>query len=300
MNNTNNYRGYQHPSRRTSFFFGGYYGGYSPFGAYWGYPVYRYWPSYYSSFWLPWYSGSYYGYGVGYPSFAYQPTCTYYSGYSLPQAGSTFAALPTDPSLDSNTLPPTVDAPPVSDPADSPLAADQGSDFATIGEQEFKAGHYDVAVRQWRHALVDEPGNGGLMMLLAQSLFATNQYDEAAGAVQLGMQMLPPDKWGGVVEHYRELYPRIGDYTEQLRALEAARDKSADKPALRFLLSYHYAYLGYPKEGLKQLDKCLELAPEDAVAKKLHERLTEMMKPKPATVEPKPAPTANPPATTQP
>ena len=109
------------------------------------------------------------------------------------------------------------------------------------------------------------------------------------------MQMLPPDKWGGVVEHYRELYPHIGDYTKQLRALEAARDKSADKPALRFLLSYHYGFLGYPKEGLKQLDKCIELAPEDAVAKKLHEQLTEMAAKKQAASATKSAP-----ATTQP
>ena len=112
------------------------------------------------------------------------------------------------------------------------------------------------------------------------------------------MQMLPPDKWGGVVEHYRELYPHIGDYTKQLRALETARDKSADKPALRFLLSYHYGFLGYPKEGLKQLDKCGELAPEDAVAQKLHERLTEMAAAKQTPPATKTAPATN--STTQP
>ena len=136
----------------------------------------------------------------------------------------------------------------------SPLVADQdaaalGDDFATLGEQEFHAGRYDAAARNWRHALVDEPGNGGVMLLLAQALFATNKYDEAAGAVQLGMQMLPVEKWGTVVEHYRELYPKVGDYTAQLRALEKARDQKADDPALRFLLGYHYGFLGYPKNA---------------------------------------------------
>jgi len=169
----------------------------------------------------------------------------------------------------------------------SPLAADQdpaalGQDFATLGEQDFKAGRYAAAVRSWRHALVDEPGNGGLMMLIAQALFATGQYDEAAGAVQLGMQMLPVEKWGAVVEHYRELYPKIGDYTAQLRALEKSRNEKPDEPAVRFLLGYHYGFLGYPKDALKQLDKCVELAPKDELTQKLKERMQDLLNPKPA------------------
>ena len=131
------------------------------------------------------------------------------------------------------------------------------------------------------------------MMLIAQALFATGEYDEAAGAVQLGMQMLPVEKWGTVVEHYRELYSKIGDYTTQLRTLEKVRNEKPEEPALRFLLGYHYGFLGYPKDGLKQLDKCVELAPQDELAQKLQERMKDLLNPKPVSAKPTPEVPAN-------
>ena len=130
---------------------------------------------------------------------------------------------------------------------------------------------------------------------MAQALFATDKYDEAAGVIQLGMQMLPVEKWGGaVVEHYRERYPKIGDYTTQFRALEATRDKKLDDPALRFLLGYHY---GYPKNALQQLDKCLELEPKDELSQKLQERMKGLLTPKaPVLAPPAPGTSSVPPA----
>ena len=288
QHSTNN-NWYSHPARRTSFFLGvG-----SPFGSYWGYPGYSSFPYYYSSYWSPWYrynsfGYSGYGYGYGSPSFGYQSVCSYNNAYYLPATSVTTyssglaAPIGSQPVIDPNATP-------------SPLAAESdpaalGDDFATLGEQDFRAGRYDAAVRNWRHALVDEPGNGGVMMLMAQALFATGKYDEAAGAVQLGMQMLPVEKWGAVVEHYRELYPKIGDYTTQLRALEKSRDQKADDPALRFLLGYHYGYLGYPKNALQQLDKCVELAPKDELSQKLQQRMKELLAPKTPMPVPAPAP----------
>jgi hypothetical protein len=296
---------HNHPSRNVSVFLGiG-----SPFGAYWGYPGYGSWPFYYSRYWSPWYRTGYYGYGGlgyssfgygglglgygyggGYPAFGYQSVCNYNNAYYLPAANATVvdpnaalqlpAVQPNDPN---NNL-----------AADKKDPSELGQDFATQGEQEFRAGKYEAAVRSWRHSLVDEPGNGGVMLLMAQALFATGQYDEAAGAVQLGMQMLPVEKWGVVVEHYKELYAKIGDYTSQLRALEKSRNEHPDDPALRFLLGYHYGFLGYPKDGLKQLDKCRELAPKDELALKLQERIQDILNPKPPM--PKPAPAASTPA----
>ncbi len=93
------------------------------------------------------------------------------------------------------------------------------------------------------------------MMLLAQALFALGQYDEAAGATQAAMQMLPEDKWGVVVTNYSQLYGNVQDYTDQLKALEKARDAKPDNPALRFLLGFHFGYLNYPearREGAGQ------------------------------------------------
>jgi tetratricopeptide repeat protein len=146
----------------------------------------------------------------------------------------------------------------------------QAADFASRGEQDFQAGRYDDAVKDWQHALVDNPQNGGLAMLLGQALFATGRFEEAAGATQLAMHMLPQDQWGSVITHYRELYPPNQDYNQQLRALETAV-KSHDSPASRFLLGFQYGYLGYPKEAVRELDKALKLNSQDQMAKQLRD-----------------------------
>ena len=107
----------------------------------------------------------------------------------------------------------------------------QIGEFAAVGETDFKAGNYDAAVRDWRHAMLDDPSNGTLLLMFAQALFATGKFDEAAGAVQQGMLMLPAEQWGVVVKNYTELYPKVGEYTKQLRALETAVKSQPDSPA---------------------------------------------------------------------
>ena len=110
---------------------------------------------------------------------------------------------------------------------------------------------------------------------------------------------VPEDKWGTVIQNYTQLYGNPGDYNNQLKALEAARTKDPKNPALRFLLGFHYGYLGYPKEAVRELGKSVELEPRDAASRKLHDIFAakigaspvgppEMPKP-PEGSEPKPA-----------
>jgi tetratricopeptide (TPR) repeat protein len=160
--------------------------------------------------------------------------------------------------------------------AQQPAAAPQAdlaaaNNFAEQGEIDFKAGNYSAAARDWQHALVDDPRNGALILLLAQTLFAMGQYDEAAGATQAAMQALPDDKWGVVVTKYNELYGNVQDYTDQIRKAEAARDAEPEAPAVRFLLGFHFGYLGYPKQAVTELDKALTLVPQDVGARKLRD-----------------------------
>jgi len=143
--------------------------------------------------------------------------------------------------------------------------------FAEQGEVDFKQGKYKLAALSWRHALVDDPRNGAIVLLLGQALFALGQYDEAAGATQAALSMLPEEKWGAVVTHYKELYPNVADYTTQIRALEKARDEKPDVPALHFLLGYHFGYLNYPKHAVRELDKVLAVLPKDKIAQKLRD-----------------------------
>ncbi|HVC92302.1 MAG TPA: tetratricopeptide repeat protein [Pirellulales bacterium] len=152
-------------------------------------------------------------------------------------------------------------------------------DYALLGDRAFKANRYDEAIHNWQHALLDDPSNAGLVMLLGQAYFAKGSYDVAAGAVQHGMQMIPQDQWGVVVQNYRELYSHNQAYTDQLRALERARNEKPDSPALRFLLGYHYGYLGYPKQAVHELDLAVKLNPEDKLASQLRDLMQSKLSP---------------------
>jgi tetratricopeptide (TPR) repeat protein len=162
-------------------------------------------------------------------------------------------------------------------------------DYAALGDQAFKAGRYDDAIHYWQHALLDDPHNAGLVMLLGQAYFATQRYDVAAGAVQQAMRMLPSEKWGLVVRNYAEIYSGNQAYTNQLRALEHARSQKPDSPALRFLLGYHYGYLGYPRQAVQELDVAVKLNSHDTIASQLRDLMRSKLLPSSATAPASPS-----------
>ncbi len=280
MNNGFGHHNHSYWNNRSFFFGGG-----SPFGGYLGYPWwgfgygnrFGYFPFFgygYGLYGLGYGYGGYYGLGYGYPySFGYQSVYPYYGG-GMPAA--TVA---------------------MQDPNNPPVDQLQNSlDYAGQGEIDFKQGKYTAAIQSWRHALVDDPTNGAVVLLLSQALFAAGQWDEAAGATQAALRLLPPDKWGTVVVHYKELYPNIQDYTNQIRAAEKARDAKPEDPALHFLLGYHFGYLGFPKQAVKELEKTIELAPKDELARKLRDDFAAKLegdKPVPAPPKPEPPPPAD-------
>ena len=47
------------------------------------------------------------------------------------------------------------------------------------------------------------------------ALFASGQFNEAAGATQFGMQLVGQDKWETVVKNYRELYGKVENVFNQ-------------------------------------------------------------------------------------
>ena len=251
-------------------------------------------------------SGNYgYGnYGSGYSGlgyrrwgcYAYQPICVYqpysygytnlspgligYSGVGLGLGSSAVGYSPVSQAMILGSSAPVATDLAITSPT---LLAQAGSGttpnsvgglpasetYGAVGETSFKGGDFKGAARAWQHGLVDDPNNGVLALMLGQSLFATEQFSEAAGTTQFGMQILPQDQWNVVVKNFRELYGKVDEYTNQLRALEKAVKDKPDEPALRFLLGYHYGFLGYPADATKQLEKCLALAPQDEMAQKL-------------------------------
>jgi hypothetical protein len=286
---------------------GGYgWGGYGGFWPYcgFGWPGYGFgWP--YGSLSIGYASRNFgllyntgYGWpGYGYwPSYQYDPYCVYPSSRaSYIVTSPSYAALPSE-STTITTEPAATDASaariepiPITPPANpvanfepDPVASEQARDFAREGEAAFKQSDYKGAIRAWRHALLDDPQNGTLVLMLAQAHFQVGEYEQAAGATQQAMMALPKDKWGVVVQNYEELYgkSKIKEYTEQLKALEkAVADKPKD-PARRFLVGYHFLFLGYPKEAMRELTVLREIAKQDKAGEELFKLAEEELKKK--------------------
>jgi hypothetical protein len=147
----------------------------------------------------------------------------------------------------------------------------QYNQFATQAEEAFRTGDYDRAVRAWRHAIVEEPKDASAIIMLAQSLFAMAQYDEAAGATQLAMMLLPEDQWLATAKNSKSLYRNNKQYLDQLSGLEKAVEKAPSDPALRFELGFQYALSDQQDLALLQLDKLIELVPGDQLGHKLRD-----------------------------
>jgi tetratricopeptide (TPR) repeat protein len=111
------------------------------------------------------------------------------------------------------------------------------------------------------------------------------------------MQTLPEAEWSKVVKNYTDLYGSVEQYTNQLKALEKARDEKPDNPAMRFLLGYHFGYLGYPKQAVTELDKALAFEPRDLGAQKLRDDFATAAGLPARAPTPGPPPGATPPAT---
>lgn len=230
-----------------------------------------------------------YGYGYGFGGGLLSSLLYGLGGYGYGGYGAPYGTDFYDPAWDASLPPSTADLsadalasaqPGLNALADGSVVAGTGA-FAEKGEAAFRAGDYKGAVYAWRHAVIDDPQNPLVLMLLGQALFATGHFDEAAGATQGAMQMLPKEHWGVVVKNFRELYGNTLDYTTHLRALEQAEAEKPKDPALRFLAGFHYAYLGYPKESIDQLDKGLKIAPRDEMARQLRDEMQAKL-PKPA------------------
>jgi tetratricopeptide (TPR) repeat protein len=126
----------------------------------------------------------------------------------------------------------------------------------------FLEGRYDEALKLTDAAVAQMPRDAVLHEFRSLVLFALQRYPESAAAIHAVLDVGPGWDW----KTMSGLYPNIDTYTNQLRALEAARDKNPKAADLRFLLGYHYLTLGHQEEALKSFRRAAELQPKDAVA----------------------------------
>ena len=215
-------------------------------------------------------------YGPFWPYFAYSSYCGYYPPaytatdlYYAPMPYGSVGIPYTD--FGNSSAPSSLNDQNSSGSSKGTEPATQFNQFAKQGEEAFRTGDYDRAVRAWRHAIVEEPKDASAIIMLAQSLFAMAQYDEAAGATLLAMTLLPEDQWLATAKNSKSLYRNNREYLDQLSELEKAVEKAPSDPALRFELGFQYALSDQQDLALLQLDKLIELVPEDQLGHKLRD-----------------------------
>jgi thioredoxin-like negative regulator of GroEL len=161
-------------------------------------------------------------------------------------------------------------------------AAGQAAEFQAQAEQAFRERRYEDAARFATHAIVEDDQNGKLHLFASQTMFALGDFRPAAAAIQLAAGQLDREEWGFVVENYQEFY-RGEDYvTHAARLVQFIRD-NPDASYARFLLGYHYLFLGHTDAARQQLAKAVELEGRDRLAAEL---LTRAGGEPPRTAEP--------------
>lgn len=173
-----------------------------------------------------------------------------------------------------------------------PRETSAGVEYLRRAETAFRSGDYEQAVRWANHAIVEMPRHGKHYLFLSQALFAVGEYRESAATVQQGMTLLNTSDWGDVVKNFRRYYTS-SDYVDQVRRLEKFVEDNPEAAYARFLLGYHYGFLGYPTEARRELTKAAELEGRDEMAGRLLElfggqrttRSTDTNRPKPAPAE---------------
>jgi Flp pilus assembly protein TadD len=254
--------------------YGDWYGGYAP--GYWGQ-----WDSLWDNYpvaavaGLTWWGANALGSLFGYSDY----TNPYYAEsmpayYTEPILAESYysSGYSGEPATVTVTTEQVQQAAPVTQTQGGPAAAAQAPGVSSEGlsnfdqaREAFFAGHYEQALKLTDAAVAQMPRDAVLHEFRSLVLFALGRYAEAAATIHPVLDVGPGWDW----KTLSSLYPSTDVYTQQLRALEAARDKAPKAADLRFLLGYHYLTCGYNDQALTEFRRTLELQPNDAVAASL-------------------------------
>ncbi len=221
-------------------------------------------------FWWPWwYSGfgdCYYGYG--YNDYGV-PYCYNTVGYETPvNDGAAYDSGVYDSATYNNSLPQSTEQLPQEYPQPDSNSSQSGAVFFGQAEEAFSAGRYRDAVRLANHAAVESPQNPKAPELMSLALFALGDYRGGAAQAHAALALGPPADWATVYGYYGNLET----YTKQLRNLEKYCKEKPTAPEGHFLLAYQYLLSGFPKQGGKEFDEVVKLAPQDKLAAELQKK----------------------------
>jgi tetratricopeptide (TPR) repeat protein len=227
--------------------YGGWYGGFAP--GYWNRWDYL-WDNYpvAAVLGLTWWGANALGYSYG------------YSDYTNPYYADSMPAYYSEPII---TVP--MESAPDAGAVAAGLPPGVSQDAMTKFDQArgaFLEGRYAEALKLTDEAITQMPRDAVLHEFRSLALFALGRYAESAAIIHAVLDVGPGWDW----KTMGSLYSSVDEYTKQLRALEAARDKDRNAADLRFLLGYHYLTLGSAEDALTMFRRVVELQPKDTVA----------------------------------
>jgi hypothetical protein len=157
----------------------------------------------------------------------------------------------------------------------------------------FQAADYQQALSSADQALRQTPNDPILHEFRAMCLFGLGRYDEAAAPLYTVLSVGPGWDW----TTQSGLYPDIGIYTQQLRALEAYCNANPRAASARFVLAVLYMTQGSNDAAVAQFKQVTALQPQDRLSAQLLDALTPKPRADTAQAPAQPASTAAPVAT---
>jgi tetratricopeptide (TPR) repeat protein len=154
----------------------------------------------------------------------------------------------------------------------APAETTQPSDAPVPGMAEFDAaraaflkGDYAGALASTNKALAALPNDPIIHEFRALIMFAQGKYKEAAAGLYSVLTVGPGWDWATM----SSLYPNVGVYTQQLRALEKYVKEHKDARDAQFVLVYHYLATGNKDAATKGLQVLHKATPDDRLVTEL-------------------------------
>jgi hypothetical protein len=138
------------------------------------------------------------------------------------------------------------------------------------GLASFQAGDYASAVESLELAIRQNGSDPVAHEVCALALFAQGEYQKSALILNALLASAPGMDWTSM----SALYGNPDDYTQQLRALEAACRANPNDPSTAFVLAYHYLVLGEKEAAINALKIVIANEPNDTTAKRMLEGLS--------------------------
>jgi tetratricopeptide (TPR) repeat protein len=162
----------------------------------------------------------------------------------------------------------------------SPPTAEQQQALAAMDSARaaFKRGDYAAAQKQAEQAISLMPDDPALHEFRALTLFAQRKYKEAAAGIYAVLATGP----GWDEQTVRSLYGDPNAYTSQVKALQDYVQQNPKAADALFLLAYHQLTAGKRDLARQELDRVVELQPDDQLAAQLAKALAMPSAAKPA------------------